>query len=52
MPYLGWTEDLYGHVIGSGEQLRLEKWRNNLRAKRARITKRLGEIRRRLAKMK
>lgn len=52
MPYLGWTEDLYGHVIVSEEAARLEKWRNNLRARRARITKRLGEIRRRLAKMK
>lgn len=52
MPYLGWTEDLYGHVIVSEEAARLEKWRNNLRAKRSRITKRLGEIRRRLAKMK
>lgn len=49
MPYLGWSEDLYGHVIVSEEATRLAAWRDKLRARRARITKRLAEIRRRLA---
>jgi hypothetical protein len=51
MPYLGWTEDLYGHAIVSEEAARLTKWRTNLRSKRARITRRLGEIRTRLANL-
>lgn len=52
MPYLGWTEDLYGHVIPSEEAARLVKWRNNLRSRRAKITRRLAEIRRRLDTLK
>jgi len=56
MPYLGWTEDLYGHVIVSEEAARLEKWRNNVRARRARMNKkwnlRLRDLRTRLAKLK
>lgn len=49
MPYLGWSEDLYGHVIVSEEARRLTVWRDKLRARRARISKRLAELRRRLA---
>jgi len=48
MPYLGWTEDLYGHVIQSEERARLERWRANLRSKRSKITRRLRDLRRRL----
>lgn len=48
MPYLGWSEDLYGHVIVSEEAARLTKWREQLRARRAKITRRLAEIRQRL----
>lgn len=48
MPYLGWSEDLYGHAIVSEEAVRLTVWRDKLRARRAKITRRLAEIRRRL----
>jgi hypothetical protein len=48
MPYLGWSGDLYGHGIFSEEATRLAAWRDKLRARRANITRRLAEIRRRL----
>lgn len=50
--YAGWSEDLYGYRIRSEERERLEKWRNNLRARRARISMRLKAIRRRLAEQR
>lgn len=49
MPYLGWSEDLYGHVIVSEYATRLEALRVELRARRARLGERLANIRRRLA---
>jgi len=52
MPYLGWTEDLYGHHIVSEERARLTKWRDNLRLKRAKITRRLRDLRGRLDSIK
>lgn len=52
MPYLGWSEDLYGHVIQSEERARLERWRANLRSKRSKISRRLRDLRRRLNTMK
>lgn len=52
MPYLGWSDDLYGHVIVSAEATRLAALQQQLRARRANITKRLAEIRRRLATRK
>ena len=45
MPYLGWSEDLYGHLILSEETARLTAWRDKLRARRARITRRLVDLR-------
>ena len=52
MPYLGWSDDLYGHVIVSEEATRLAVLREQLRARRARIARRLAEIRRRLTALK
>jgi len=49
MPYLGWSEDLYGHVIVSEEAARLSALRDKLRARRAKISKRLADLRRRIA---
>jgi hypothetical protein len=48
MPYLGWSEDLYGHVIRSEEEERLTAWRDRLRSRRSAISKRLADLRRRL----
>lgn len=48
MPYLGWSEDLYGHVIVSEEAARLTAWRDKLRVRRAKINARLDDLRRRL----
>jgi cell wall-associated NlpC family hydrolase len=48
MPYLGWTEDLYGHAIVSEQEVRLLTWREKLRAKRSLVSAKLSGIRKRL----
>ena len=48
MPYLGSSDDLYGHLIPSEEKRRLEAWRDRLRARRAKISARLRDLRKRI----
>lgn len=52
MPYLGWSDDLYGYFIVDEERVRLEGWRARLRAKRKRTSAKLAMIRTKLAARK
>lgn len=52
MPYLGWSDDLYGYFIVDEERVRLEGWRARLRAKRKRTSAKLAMIRKSLAARK
>lgn len=47
--YVGWSDDLYGYRIRSEREERLERWLNNLRAKRATVSMKIKTVRQRLA---